>query len=308
MTMRQHVEVPTASNAFGDHTFRMIPVPSEDDSILGRIVQHEPGPTTSFEAEARPNPCERHLEPVRHDALEQEIHRAQEIGVGANARAVLHGFGFSTRAEHDTHLVFDVATTKKVVRRDTSEYLACCRSHDCGFGYISTLVYGRGEYASGRETRVQAEADYLGLAGGGGRVDVAASERRTVKGFVAAVVTPHEVLRNMDDARSKGFIAGGSASFAAGIGALGLMAYGLARGAQLESEYLQAGSRDQRDTISEKIETANRLAIAGGVVGGLLTTAGVALLVVGVRGRQKRRVSVSPQLGSRVGVTTEVRF
>src|SRR5690606_33585232 len=130
-------------NAFGDHTFRMIPVPSEDDSILGRIVQHEPGPTTSFEAEARPNPCERHLEPVRHDALEQEIHRAQEIGVGANARAVLHGFGFSTRAEHDTHLVFDVATTKKVVRRDTSEYLACCRSHDCGFGYISTLVYGR---------------------------------------------------------------------------------------------------------------------------------------------------------------------
>jgi hypothetical protein len=286
----------------------MIPVPSDDDSILGRIVQSEPGTTTSFEAEARPNPCEQHLQPPREDALEQEIHRAQEIGGGAHARAMLHGFGFSAQTEHDTHLVFDVGTTKKVVRRDTAEYLACCRSHDCGFGYISTLVYGRGEYAAGRETRVQAEADYLGLAGGGGTVNVAASERRSVRGYVAAVVTPHEVLRNMDDARSRGFIAGGSAAFAVGLGALGLMAYGLARGSQLENDYRQAGAREQRDAISDDIVTANRIAIAGGVIGGLLTTAGATMLVVGVRGRQQRRFAVSPAIGRRMGVTAKVRF
>ena len=272
----------------------MLPVPSEDDSILGRIVQDEPEAATSFENTARPNPCEGHLTDPRMDALEQEIHKAVALGAQAEARATLSGYGFSAATSTDTHLVFDLTTTRKVVRRDTSEYLACCREHDCGFGYISTLVYGAGEYASGRETRVEAEADYLRLVAAGGKVNVSASERKRVKGWVAAVVTPHEVLRNMDDTRSRGFIAGGASAFAVGLGGLGLMAAGLARGPRLEDEYLRRP--DERVQISQQIEAANAMAIAGGVVGGVLTAAGVTLLVVGVRGRQPkaRKVSAGP--------------
>jgi len=287
------IKAPTPENMAGDTNYRTVPTPSEDDSILGRIVMSEPRAATSFEAEARPNPCEHHLEPARDSEMVQEVHRAQRLGAGAEANATLNGFGFSTRVEGDTHLVFDLATARKLVRRDTAEYTQCCRGHDCGFGYISTLVYGRGEYASGRETRVAAEADYLGLAGGGTTVNVAASERKQVQGWVMAVVTPHEVLRNMDQTRSRSFVAGGSAAFAAGLGGLGMMAYGLVRGPQLEDRH--GRDPDEREALSEQIQVANRLAIAGGITGGLLTATGIGLLVVGVHGRQRKSFALAPQ-------------
>ena len=297
------VKAPTPSNAFGDSNYRMIPVPSEDDSILGRILMEEPAMASSFEAEARPNPCAQHLATRRDDTSIQEIHRAQALGTSVEAGATLNGFGFSTESNTETHLVFNISTQRKVVVRDTSEYLSCCREHDCGFGYISTLVYGSGEYASGHEASVGAKADYMRLAGAGGQVDIAASERKQVRGYVAAVVTPHEVLRNMDDTRSRSFIAAGTSSFALGLAGFGLMTYGLIRGPQLvkQAEELTI----DRATAPDKIRDANAMAIAGGVVGGVLTTAGIALLVVGVRGRQQKRFSAQP---SPMGARMEVRF
>lgn len=286
------VDAPTPDNPAGDSAFRMVPVPSEDDTILGRIVMNEPQAASSFEAEARPNPCADFLEPVVEHELAQEIHKAQQLGGDVQARATLKGFGFSASVAEDTHLVFDLTTSVKKVRRDTSDYLACCREHDCGFGYISTLVYGEGEYASGRATRVEAEADYLGLAGGGGSVNIAASERKHVRGYVLAVVTPHEVLRNMDETRSKAYIAGGAVSFALGLGGLGMMTAGLVQGPRLEDEYER--ETDRRDEISEQIRTANAIAVAGAVVGGVFVAGGIALLVVGVHGRQRKSLAFSP--------------
>ena len=90
--------------------------------------------------------------------------------------------------------------------------------------------------------------NYLGLAGGASRVNIAASERKQVRGWVLAVVTPHEVLRNMSDARSKGLLAGGAATFALGLGGFAAMTVGLVRGPQLEAEYDR--EPDQRDEIS----------------------------------------------------------
>ena len=298
-----NIKTPTPENLAGDDAFRMMPVPSEDDSILGRILMTEPQGASSFEAEARPNPCEAALETASEYPLVQEIHRAQELGAGGEARAVLSGFGFSGSVSNDTHLVFDLTTSRKLVRRDTTEYLACCREHDCGFGYVSTLVYGEGEYASGRSTRVAAEADYIGLAGGGASVNVAATERKRVKGWVLAVVTPHEVLRNMSDTRSKAFIAGGAASFAAGLGGFAIMTTGLVRGPQLEKEYLR--EPDQREELPGRIESANAMAIAGGITGGVLTAVGISLLVVGSHGRQRKQLAFAPGVG---GLVVRGRF
>ena len=286
------VAAPAPDKVAGDDSFRMVSVPGEDTSVLGRILVAEPAAGSSFEAEARPNPCGKHLEQVSEHALVQEIHRAQELGVAVDAKATLQGFGFSAGVAEDTHLVFDLTTTKKLVRRDTMDYLTCCQQHDCGFGYVSTLVYGQGEYASGRATRVEGEADYLGLAGGGSKVNVAASERKQVQGWVLAVVTPHEVLRNMDDSRSKGFIAGGAASFALGLGGLGMMTAGLVRGPDLEDD--SRSNPDQRDELEDKINAANAMAIAGGVLGGVFIATGVSLLVVGAHGRQRKSFALTP--------------
>ena len=297
------VSAPTPDNPAGDEQFRVVPVPSEDDSILGRIVMSEPQGASSFEAEARPNPCEAVLEPAREYALVQEVHRAQELAVGVEGRAVLKGFGFSASVEDDTHLVFDLTTSKKLVRRDTTDYIACCREHDCGFGYVSTLVYGEGEYASGRATRVAAEADYLGLVGGGSRVNVAASERKRVHGWVLAVVTPHEVLRNMSDTRSRTYLATGAVAFSAGLGGFAAMTVGIVRGNQLEQDYLR--EPDRRPELSERITRSNRIAIAGGIVGGVLAATGVSLLIVGAHGRQRKQLALSPAPG---GLTLVGRF
>ena len=107
----------------------------------------------------------------------------------------------------------------------------------------------------------------------------------------------------MDDTRSRSFIAAGTSSFALGLAGFGLMTYGLIRGPQLvkQAEELTI----DRATAPDKIRDANAMAIAGGVVGGVLTTAGIALLVVGVRGRQQKRFSAQP---SPMGARMEVRF
>lgn len=294
------VGAPTPDKLTGDDAFRMVSVPGQDTSVLGRIVMNEPPPGSSFEAEARPNPCAEHLEQVSEHDLQQEVHRAQELGVAVDAKATLQGFGFSAGVAEDTHLVFDLTTNKKIVRRDTLDYLACCREHDCGFGYVSTLVYGQGEYASGRATRVEGEADYLGLAGGGTTVNIAASERKQVQGWVLAVVTPHEVLRNMDNVRSKGFIAGGAVAFALGLGGFGAMTAGLVKGPDLEDQYIR--NPEQRPDIERKIKSANTLAITGGVLGGVFVAAGVTLLVVGAHGRQRKfALTPSPRGAALVG-------
>jgi len=92
-----------------------------------------------------------------------------------------------------------------------------------------------------------------------------------------------------------------SGGISLGLGAvgLGLMGGFLGRGAALDSDGVelvgQSGPQgDEVGSLLAKGQTANRVAISMGIVGGLLTVAGVSLLVVDAVKRKRRAVAMTP--------------
>lgn len=186
---------PQGASAGGENanpleaSYVLVPLPSEDDSILGRILPEPPAPGRSLEETARANPCVDKLSEPRTSPTASSFEDAQELTVQGKARAMLGAFGFSGDAERATHFVYKLETSKRVSRQDTADYNACCAQKGCGYGYVSALVYGEGEYATGEEASGSAQVDVMavGSASGGARVKVL--HKRKVKGWLAAVVT-----------------------------------------------------------------------------------------------------------------------
>jgi hypothetical protein len=131
-------------------SYVLVPVPSDDDSILGRILPNEPQPGRSLEETARANPCADKLTDAKVSPMASTFEDAQDLQVQGKARAMLGAFGFSGDAEHATHFFYKLEASKRVSRQDTSDYAACCAAKGCGYGYVSALVYGDGEYATGQ--------------------------------------------------------------------------------------------------------------------------------------------------------------
>jgi hypothetical protein len=113
-----------------------------------------------------------------------------------------------------------------------------------------------------------------------------------------------------------GLIIGGSAI--AGVGVISLVTMvpiGAIRGKQFEEEYeeaREAGDVEEMDRAERNGAKANGIAIAGGVVGGVLIAAGVVVLTLGVVKRNRsrgRNASVSPVFNRNfAGLAVQGRF
>lgn len=169
-------------------SYVLVPLPTEDDSLLGRMLPGLPEPGRSLEETARANPCADKLSEAKQTPLASTFEDAQELAVGAKARATLGTFGFSGDVERATHFVYKLETQKRAARSDTAEYDACCKEKGCGYGYVSALIYGEGEYATGEETSASASVD-VAMASGGGQARLKILHKRKVRGWLAAVVT-----------------------------------------------------------------------------------------------------------------------
>ena len=169
-------------------SYVLIPLPTEDDALLGRILPEMPTEGRTLEEIARANPCLAKLSDAKATPLSSSFEDAQELAFGAKAKALLGTFGFSGDAERATHFVYKLETSKRLARGDTAEYDTCCKDKQCGYGYVSALIYGEGEYATGEESRASAGAD-VAMVSVGGSAKLKVLHRRKVKGFLAAVVT-----------------------------------------------------------------------------------------------------------------------
>lgn len=169
-------------------SYLLIPLPSDDDAVLGRILPSLPEPGRALEEVARPNPCVKFLSDAKSSALSSTFEDAQELSAGAKASATLGSFGFSGDVDHATHFMYKLNTEKRLSRTDTTEYEECCAKKQCGYGYVSALIYGDGEYATGEETSVTASADVLKFASASGTTQLKVLHKRKIKGFLAAVI------------------------------------------------------------------------------------------------------------------------
>jgi hypothetical protein len=172
-------------------SFWLNPVPSETPSLLGRSFKRPPDAAFSLTEQSEPNPCEAALPAPTQAAMSNHYENAMDLSSTGNGQALLGLFGMTAEASHVSHLLFKVQTSQRLERLDSNEYVACCKTHDCGWGYVSALIYGDGEYLSGQQTDAAASGNYevIQLKG---NLHYRVLERKQIHGWLAAVLTAHD--------------------------------------------------------------------------------------------------------------------
>ena len=107
-------------------------------------------------------------------------------------------------------------------------------------------------------------------------------------------------------------IIAGSVAAGLGVAGLGTMGAGMAMGNSSEATLSEDGLEleAQRDAIDRGL-FANKLALAGGIAGGVLGATGAVLIVLGLkknRSAQDAHLQLAPMLGQRVGLQLGGRF
>jgi hypothetical protein len=138
---------------------------------------------------SRQNDCADKLATKTEEPLATTFQDGLELAAGGKARAALGVFGFEGDAQAATHFYYTLDVSKRVDQADTTAYVSCCKEKGtCGYGFISALIYGTGEYATATETSAEGGIDFPVAGGAGGFVKAKVLHRRSVHGFVAAVI------------------------------------------------------------------------------------------------------------------------
>jgi hypothetical protein len=187
-----HPATPTRPSAVGlplPASTILVPLPNDDASLLGRVLFDVPENGLSLDDVWRPNECADKLSPSQGSRLATSFETAQELADGDKAKAPLVAFGFKDDVHTATHFYYKLDVSKRVSRSDTADYAACCQAKgSCGYGFVSAILYGDGEYATADEA--SAQGNVLPVAGAAGPfVRAKLLHERRVHGYVAAVIT-----------------------------------------------------------------------------------------------------------------------
>jgi hypothetical protein len=182
-------DVAAAGSPLGP-SYVLVPLPNDDDMLLGRVMLSPLEDGHSLDEVSRPNECGDKLTPKKEGPLASTFEDGQELSAGGRARAALGAFGFEGDAQTATHFYYKLDVNKRVAQSDTTDYVACCKEKGtCGYGFISALIYGDGEYATAVETSAEGNISIPVAGGAGGFVKAKVLHKRNVHGYVAALVT-----------------------------------------------------------------------------------------------------------------------
>jgi hypothetical protein len=171
-------------------SYILVPLPNDDETLLGRVLLELPERGRSLDEVSRPNECADKLTPKKEGPLASTFEDAQELAAGGKARAALGAFGFEGDAQTATHFYYKLDVSKRVAQSDTVEYVTCCKEKgSCGYGFVSALVYGDGQYATAAESSADGSVSFPLAGGAGGFVQARVLHKRSVHGYVAALVT-----------------------------------------------------------------------------------------------------------------------
>ncbi|HVK64565.1 MAG TPA: hypothetical protein VM694_08825 [Polyangium sp.] len=175
-TLRGGVFAPFRARAplAGDE--HLVFAPSEDASLLGRVLLAPYVTTRPLADQLAPNPCADALvdvepRPVPGDVIEDAERLSPDAARAAGAPGASHVY---------YHL--DVRT--RVEKAATKAYTACCQSASCGVGYVRAATLGEGEISLARETAPGGPAD-VAFDEGPRPLELTRIERRQVRGYVA---------------------------------------------------------------------------------------------------------------------------
>jgi len=168
----------------------LVPAPSDDETPLGRVVLAVPENGQALDDVLRPNDCADKLAPREEEVVSETFEDAQPLAVGGGDRAGLATFAFSADAAQATHIYYRIAAKRRVTRAGTEQYLACCKEKgSCGYGFVSELVYGTGEYATAAQSDLPGSVSLPVTDEPRGVIGARVLHKHHLRGYIAARVT-----------------------------------------------------------------------------------------------------------------------
>jgi hypothetical protein len=168
----------------------LLPRSNDDRSLLGRVLVDAPDKGRPLDEVARVNECADKLTAPKEEPVVSTFEDAQGLAAGGKARAALAPFSFDEDAPSATHFYYKLDVEKRVGVAITPEYTACCKDKGtCGYGVVTALGYGQGEFAvlaeqsAGTSVQVPASQEERGF------IRAKFLHKRYVYGYLAALVT-----------------------------------------------------------------------------------------------------------------------
>lgn len=202
-------------------------------------------------------------------------------------------------------LIYNIATARERAHEITGDVAHLRQAKVLLEGYASSIpaLFGDTPAAADERTKVTERLNAITRA-----IQAADSAKRRDRNGGA------RDERASDDEGKKGgrkaLLGGGAAALVLGVGGLGMMAGGLAMGKNANDlGGLEPDDIDGRREQFNRGRTGNRLAVAGGILGGVFTITGAVLVGVGASRKPASGVSFVPSFGRRfAGVGLSGRF
>lgn len=146
--------------------------PTQDASLLGRILPQPYDPTRPLAAQLAPNPCADALVDVEPRPIEADVEDAAHLPAPAAGRSPA------------SFLYYRFQVLQRSEKAPTKAYAECCAKASCGTGYVRGLSFAEGEIALARPTAPGGHAS-VALDDDGYPVELTLLERRAARGYLA---------------------------------------------------------------------------------------------------------------------------
>jgi hypothetical protein len=168
----------------------LLPKSNDDRSLIGKLVMEPPGAGKSLEDVAKPNECADKLGPPKEEPVVATFEDAQGLALGDRKRATLQAFGLEDEDGSGTHFYYRLDVEKRSTVTVTPEYATCCKDKGtCGYGVITALGYGQGEFAVvGEESAGRASIQIPVSQEERGFINARFLRKKYVYGYIAALV------------------------------------------------------------------------------------------------------------------------
>ena len=174
-----------AADSLGEDAL-LIALPSDDDTLAGKV--HVVGTTSgqSLEVAFQANPCLEHLRIQSFEAA-RHIRDTRRFTTDVNSQAVIKVVRIGASLSDVTDYQYEFNVTRKLVADDTVAYAECCARMRgaCGSAFVRELYYGDGVYRLLRETSGRVGAGVVLVADGSIGASSAVLGEQSFRGFFA---------------------------------------------------------------------------------------------------------------------------
>jgi hypothetical protein len=174
-----------AADTLGDDAL-LVSLPSDDNTLIGKVHVAAFGAGGSQEAGFQANPCAEHLK-VQSFKAARKIRDIRRFSADFNSTAILKVVKIGAAVSQVTDYAYEFNVTEKLIADDTVAYAECCAKlrGGCGEHFVRELYYGDGVYRLLKSTSGSATVGVPMIVDASGGTSYAVLGEQSFRGYFA---------------------------------------------------------------------------------------------------------------------------